>query len=133
VALHGILRAVDRSLSGLARLIRKSAEAVEDFILALRSLVVELLSELELRRVLSAIEARPRGFVEAERLSADELIEALRLRGFTEAGTKDIGVGFESRFVHPGMRREVYVVWRCKAICRLLIEWEPLESPMQHG
>jgi len=131
VALYGILRAVDRALSGLARVIRKSAEAVEGFDLALRLPVVGLLSELELRRVLSAIEARPRGFVEAEHLPANELIEALRLRGFTEAGTRDIGVGFESRFVHFGLRREVNVVWRCKAVCRLLVEWRPLESSMQ--
>jgi len=131
MALYGILRAVDRALSGLARLISKSAEAVEGFILALRLPVMGLLSELELRRVLNAVEGSPRGFVEAEYLSVDELVEALRLRGFTEAEIRDIGVGFESRFVHPGMRREVYVVWRCKSGCRLLVEWRPLESSMQ--
>jgi len=131
VALYGILRAVDGALSRLARLIRKSAGAVESFILALRSLIVGLLSEFELRRVLNAVEASPHGFVEAEYLSVDELVEALRLRGFTEAESRDIGVGFESRFIHLGMRREVYVVWRCKAVCRLLVEWRPLESSVQ--
>jgi len=121
MALYGILRAVDRALYKLVRLVRLLAEAVEGFILTLRLPVAELLSEFELRRVLSAAEGSPRGFVEVEHLSADRLVEVLRLRGFTEAGTKDIGVGFESRFVHLGMRREVYVVWRCKAVCRLLI------------
>jgi len=128
MALYGILRAVNRALSGLASLIRKSAEAVEGLILALRLPVVGLLSELELRRVLNAVEGSPHGFVEAEYPSADEIVEALRLRGFAEAGTRDIGVGFESRFIHPGMRKEVYVVWRCKAVCRLLVGWRPLES-----
>jgi len=131
MALYGILRAIDRALYKLARLVCASAEAAEDFILTLRSPIVELLSEHELHRVLNSIEGYPRGFVEAEHLSADRLVEALRLRGFTEAGTKDIGVGFESRLVHFGLRREVYVVWKCKAVCRLLVEWRPLESSVQ--
>jgi len=131
MALYEILRAVDRALRGLARLIHRSAEAVEGFILAFRSPVMGLLSELELRRVLSAVDGSLHGFVEAEHLSVDELVEALRLRDFTEAESRDIGVGFESRFIHPGMRREVYVVWRCKAVCRLLVWWRPLELSVQ--